>query len=153
MTVDETLPKNKKVRLDKSKSDEGRQITDEDYKNDLRHKPISVGLYSTTKGVERNQQLFQVIHYYTYFGIQILNRNPIVLNEERITIVAYIVQLIVNCFEAESHAQKDQKRRVFEKHIISENKASTMLPKSDNTLLDGILVSVPDFSKVYQPKK
>ena len=30
MTVDETLPKNKKLKLDKSNSNEGRQITDED---------------------------------------------------------------------------------------------------------------------------
>ena len=43
MTVDETSPKKKELKSDKSNSNERRQITDEDYENDLRHKYMSTG--------------------------------------------------------------------------------------------------------------
>ena len=38
-----------------SNSDEDRQINDEDYENNLRHKSVSMVLYNTTKGDGRNQ--------------------------------------------------------------------------------------------------
>ena len=50
-TVDDTLP-NKKLKLDKSDNDEGRRITDEDYENDFRHKPVSMGLNTIKKMLE-----------------------------------------------------------------------------------------------------
>ena len=96
MTVDETWLKNKKLKLDKSNSDEGRQITDKDYENDLRHTHVSMGLYNTTKGVGHNQQNFQAFDCYNYPGVQILTRKHVVLNGKIIATVAHIVQLIVN---------------------------------------------------------
>ena len=79
----------------KSNSDETRQITDEDYENDLRHKHVSKGLYNTSKGGGRNQPSLQLIDLYDTSRMQILNRLPIIMNGKRFAIVAHIVQLIV----------------------------------------------------------
>ena len=49
MTVHDNLP-NKKLKLDKSNNDESRQITNEDYENDLRHKPIDTPSIIDPKG-------------------------------------------------------------------------------------------------------
>ena len=80
MTVNETLLKNKKVKYDQSNNDEGKQITDEDYEHDLRHKPVLTGLNTTTKGAGDIQQNVQEIECYNYHGIKILNRQLVVLN-------------------------------------------------------------------------
>ena len=74
------------------------------------------------------------------------------MNGERIEIVAHIVQLIDNCFEAKPHIRKDRKRRIFVKHMLFENIETTMLSNTGDTLLDSIPESIPDFLKVYQPK-
>ena len=86
------------MKYDKFNNDEGRIITDEDYKNDLRHKHVLIGFITTTKGVGGIQQNVQAIECYNNHGIKILNREPVVLNREIIAIVAQIVQLIFNCF-------------------------------------------------------
>ena len=62
----------------------------------------SMCLWGTITGVGRNQQNFQAIDCYNYPGMQIRNRKSVVLNGETLAIVAHIVQLIVNWFEAKS---------------------------------------------------
>ena len=96
---------------------------------------------------------FQAIDWYDCPGIRILNRKLVVLYEERIAIVANIVQTIANLFEAKIHVQKDRKQRICVKHMIYENEETITLPKSDDTLLDGILELVLEFIKVHQLKK
>ena len=76
--------------------------------------------------------------------MNILNIQPVVLNGERIAIVAQIVQVIINCFEAKPYVQKDRKRSIFVKYMINQNAKTVTLPKSYNTLF---------FIKVHQPKK
>ena len=88
MTVDEILPKNKKLKFDKLNNIEGRWITDEDYENDLRQKPVLIGLNITIKGVWGNQQNLRAIECYNYHRMKIVNREPVILNGERIAIVA-----------------------------------------------------------------
>ena len=103
LTVGEILPKKKKSKSDKSNSDEGRQTTDEDYENYLRHKPVSIGLYNITTGDGYNQQSLQPIDCYSTPRMKIINRQPVITNGERIVIVDHIVQLIFNCFGAKLH--------------------------------------------------
>ena len=153
MTVDENFPKNKKVNYNKYKNDEGRRITDKDYENDFRRKYVLIGLNTTTKGIGCNQQIVQAIECYNYDRMKIFNRQPVVLNGERIADVAQIVQLIVNCFEANPHVQKDRKRKKYVRHMINQNSNNITLPKSYDTLLDSIPESVPDFIKVHEPTK
>ena len=50
-----------------------------------------IGLNTTTKGVGDNQQNIQVIECYNYPGMKILNRQPVVLNGEKIAVVVQIV--------------------------------------------------------------
>ena len=109
ITADETPPKRKRLIPDKSNNDEGRQITDEYYENDLRHKPASMGLYDTSEGEGFNQPLFQLIDCYDITGMQNLNRQPAIMNGERVAIVAQIIRLIINCFEAKPYGQKIRK--------------------------------------------
>ena len=85
--------------------------------------------------------------------MKILNRQPVVLDGEGIAIVAQIVQLIINCFEAKPHVQKDRNQKMFVRHMINQNAKTVTLPKSNYILLDKIPESVPDFIKVHQSKK
>ena len=68
-----------------------------------------MGLYNTSEGEGYNQPLFQIINYYDTTGMQNLKRQPVIMNGERVTIIAHIVRLIINCFEANPYVQKIRK--------------------------------------------
>ena len=63
MTVNETLPKNKKVKYDKSNNDKGRRITDKDYASNLRHTPVLIGLNTTKKVLEGFNRMYKQLNF------------------------------------------------------------------------------------------
>ena len=67
-----------------------------------------MGLYNTSEGEGCNQPLFQLIDYYDTTGMQNLNRQPVIMNGERATIVTHIVRLIINCFEVNPMFRKSE---------------------------------------------
>ena len=103
----------KRVQVITSNSAEDKKATDEVYQNDSRTKPVSFGLYYTLECVEESEQnrdsSVQIIDNNERTSLVTVNREVAVMNEEQVTILIQIIQLITNSFVAEAHVQRDKK--------------------------------------------
>ena len=76
-------PKRKRRKSVKYNSDEVRNISDEGYEYDHRHKPMSMGFNNTSECDGGYQSSAKLIVCYDSTGIHTINRKPVIMNGEK----------------------------------------------------------------------
>ena len=72
-------------------------------------------IYNTLECDGGYQLSVQLTKCYDYHRMQTINIKPVITSLEIFEIVTYMVYLIISCFVAKLHVQKDRKRTILEK--------------------------------------